>query len=201
MAEQPSGKSNQCDEQCTCPEHRTPLLYWPFGDEHACAAANCKACPRDGSSPWQRLIDVARYEEGLLRYPGRAPGTLVQSWVPGVSLKHLATGLPHESPGHRKLRERLEHLTPGQPAEVDGKTVITFRLDPVIFGLLSNVQAQQMVGNRAPVTWGSHQAEGTVIAVSVKPGDFRITVELDGDPGFLNDIAERAAPAEGAAED
>jgi hypothetical protein len=47
-----------CDEGCVCPEHGTPLLYWPFGGEHACQSSSCPAFPRDGSSPWQRIIDV-----------------------------------------------------------------------------------------------------------------------------------------------
>ncbi|MCW2929998.1 MAG: hypothetical protein JWM19_960 [Actinomycetia bacterium] len=86
-------------------------------------------------------------------------------------------------------------------AETDGKTVITFRLDPFAFGLISPQQAQQLVGNRVPFDWKGQQADATVIAVTAKPGDIRITVELDRDPGFIADIADSVASTEGAAED
>jgi len=31
-----------CDELCVCPEHRTPLIYWPLQDDHSCAEAACE---------------------------------------------------------------------------------------------------------------------------------------------------------------
>ena len=34
--------SHRCDEWCTCPIHRTPLIYWPAGNDHACQDPECE---------------------------------------------------------------------------------------------------------------------------------------------------------------
>ena len=31
-----------CDDACICPVHRTPLIYWPAGDDHACQDITCR---------------------------------------------------------------------------------------------------------------------------------------------------------------
>jgi hypothetical protein len=36
------GRDQQCDEQCVCPVHGTPLIYWPAGNDHACQNADCR---------------------------------------------------------------------------------------------------------------------------------------------------------------
>ena len=46
---------HRCDEGCVCPEHELPLIYWPFGDEHACQVSSCRLY-RDGSSPFQYIL-------------------------------------------------------------------------------------------------------------------------------------------------
>ncbi|MGW3246523.1 hypothetical protein [Streptomyces sp. NPDC001070] len=33
---------HQCDELCVCPVHKTPLIYWPAGNDHACQDAECR---------------------------------------------------------------------------------------------------------------------------------------------------------------
>lgn len=30
-----------CDENCVCPRHETPMIYWPHGDDHACPDITC----------------------------------------------------------------------------------------------------------------------------------------------------------------
>lgn len=36
------GEQHRCDEYCVCPVHRTPMIYWPQGDEHACQDVTCE---------------------------------------------------------------------------------------------------------------------------------------------------------------
>lgn len=31
-----------CDDRCVCPDHGTPLLYWPAGGDHACQDVECR---------------------------------------------------------------------------------------------------------------------------------------------------------------
>lgn len=31
-----------CDEQCVCPVHGTPLIFWPAENRHACRDVNCR---------------------------------------------------------------------------------------------------------------------------------------------------------------
>ena len=37
-----SGARHVCDDACICPVHRTPLIYWPAGDDHACQDITCR---------------------------------------------------------------------------------------------------------------------------------------------------------------
>ncbi len=39
--EPPSKRPHRCDDECVCPVHGTPLIYWPAGDDHACEDASC----------------------------------------------------------------------------------------------------------------------------------------------------------------
>jgi hypothetical protein len=32
---------HHCDGACVCPVHGTPLIYWPYGDMHACQDITC----------------------------------------------------------------------------------------------------------------------------------------------------------------
>lgn len=32
---------HRCDESCACPVHGTPLIYWPYGNDHACTEPGC----------------------------------------------------------------------------------------------------------------------------------------------------------------
>ena len=46
-----------CDDACTCPVHRTPLIYWPAGDDHACQDITCRyghGGALDGPEGWTR---------------------------------------------------------------------------------------------------------------------------------------------------
>lgn len=36
------GRDAPCDDRCVCPLHRTPLIYWPAGEDHACQDVNCQ---------------------------------------------------------------------------------------------------------------------------------------------------------------
>jgi hypothetical protein len=56
---------HRCDERCVCPEHDLPLIYWPFGDEHACQVSSCSLF-RDGSSPFQFIL-----KPRVIRFPPR----------------------------------------------------------------------------------------------------------------------------------
>lgn len=33
--------SHQCNPRCVCPIHRTPMRYWPAGDDHTCLVDGC----------------------------------------------------------------------------------------------------------------------------------------------------------------
>lgn len=35
-------RPHRCTDRCRCPIHKTPLLYWPAGDDHACQDADCE---------------------------------------------------------------------------------------------------------------------------------------------------------------
>ena len=37
-----SDGAHRCDGRCVCPEHGTPLFYWPNGDDHACQDPECE---------------------------------------------------------------------------------------------------------------------------------------------------------------
>lgn len=37
-----TGEPHVCDEFCRCPVHRTPAIYWPQGDDHACQDVTCE---------------------------------------------------------------------------------------------------------------------------------------------------------------
>lgn len=36
------GPDTPCGDECVCPVHGTPLIYWPARDDHACQDANCR---------------------------------------------------------------------------------------------------------------------------------------------------------------
>ncbi len=35
-------RPHRCTDRCRCPVHKTPLIYWPGGDDHACQDADCE---------------------------------------------------------------------------------------------------------------------------------------------------------------
>lgn len=41
LAEQ-AAEQHRRDRYCVCPEHRTPMIYWPMGDDHACQDVTCE---------------------------------------------------------------------------------------------------------------------------------------------------------------
>lgn len=38
----PGKLQHECGDDCACPVHGTPLIYWPAGDDHACQDPACE---------------------------------------------------------------------------------------------------------------------------------------------------------------
>lgn len=47
---------HMCDDDCRCPVHRTPLIYHPAGDDHACQDITCEHA-RGGLDPVLAALD------------------------------------------------------------------------------------------------------------------------------------------------
>lgn len=50
------GRNVPCDDRCVCPLHRTPLIYWPAGEDHACSDVNCEYGHGMKNAPEERPV-------------------------------------------------------------------------------------------------------------------------------------------------
>lgn len=50
------GRGLPCDGRCVCPIHRTPLIYWPAGDDHACQDVDCRYGRGMRDAPLERPV-------------------------------------------------------------------------------------------------------------------------------------------------
>ena len=59
----PAGADHACDEFCRCPVHRTPMIYAPSADEHACQDIDCEY----GHGTYRALANQEARRAGRLR--------------------------------------------------------------------------------------------------------------------------------------
>jgi hypothetical protein len=49
--ELPDDVKHRCAEECVCPIHGTPLIYWPHGNDHVCQDVDCRYGQRMAEQP------------------------------------------------------------------------------------------------------------------------------------------------------
>ncbi len=79
-ARHPADTGHTCDERCVCPDHGTPMYYWPRGNDHACMEMTCRYAGGLASYDAAVLARVGRmYLDALAADPANEMLTLAEA--------------------------------------------------------------------------------------------------------------------------